>query len=57
MLEIIAAIEFNDAKQDDCDPAVMLSESEVHEAILRGEIPNSPMNSAIHALHGDEARC
>jgi hypothetical protein len=56
MIELVAGIEFNGARQDDCELSVMLAESEVHEAIARGEIPRSPMNSAIHTDHGKEKR-
>ncbi len=57
MLEFITAVEFNGASQDICAPEIMLAEREVYEAIARGDIPVSPMNSALHALHEREKLC
>jgi hypothetical protein len=54
MIELITGVEFNGATQDNCDPEVMLAEGEVHEAITSGEIPKSPMNSAVHIAHREE---
>jgi hypothetical protein len=54
LLQLIAAIEFNGAAQDSCDLATLLAEQEVNEAIARGEIPQSPINSAVHVLHEKE---
>jgi hypothetical protein len=54
LLQLIAAIEFNGATQDSCDLATLLAEQEVNEAIARGEIPQSPIDSAVHVLHEKE---
>jgi hypothetical protein len=54
MFVFITAVEFNGASQDSCDPEIMLAEKEVDEAIAHGDIPVSPMNSALHTLHDGE---
>jgi hypothetical protein len=54
ILQLIAGVEFNGAAQDSCDLSTLIAEREVNEALARGEIPQSPINSALHILHKKE---
>lgn len=54
ILQLIAGVEFNGAAQDSCDLSKLIAEREVNEALARGEIPQSPINSALHILHKKE---
>ena len=54
--QLIAGIEFNGTSQDSDDLLELMAEKEVSDAIDRGKVPQSPINSALHVLHpGEEA--
>jgi hypothetical protein len=52
--QLISGIEFNGTSQDSDDLWELVAENEVNDAIARGEVPHSPINSAVHELHPDE---